>query len=164
MTRGFHLAQINVGRIVAPIGDPLMAEFVAQLDAINALADASPGFVWRLQWPFGNPADICPLGDPLLLVNMSVWESIETLHAYVYRSAHTRVMRDRKKWFKKFDGPYYALWWIEQGHVPTVDEGYARIRLLAERGPSVDAFWFGEGYPAPDAPAEPAASQKTSGP
>jgi hypothetical protein len=156
MTPGFHVAQINIGRMVAPIGDPRMAEFVAQLDAINALADSSPGFVWRLQSDSGDATDLCPLGDPLLLVNMSVWESVEALHAYVYRSAHTRVMRDRKKWFEKFEGPYYALWWIERGHVPTVDEGYARIQLLGERGPSADAFWFGQTYPAP-------ASTKMSG-
>jgi hypothetical protein len=155
MSHAYRLAQINLARMIAPLGDPIMAEFVAQLEPINALADHSPGFVWRLQSASGNATDICPLEDPSVLVNMSVWESLESLHAYVYKSAHVGVMRNRKRWFKKYDGPYYALWWIERGHVPTVAEGLERIRLLADRGPSSDAFWFGATQPAPDAPGAP---------
>jgi hypothetical protein len=150
MTHEYHLAQINLARMIAPIGDPLMAEFVAQLAPINALADRSPGFVWRLESPSGNATDLRPLRDPRVLVNMSVWESFESLHAYVYKSAHAGVMRDRKRWFEKYDGPYYALWWIERGHIPTIDEGLERIRLLATRGPSAESFWFGTVHGAPD--------------
>jgi hypothetical protein len=108
MSHAYRLAQINLARMIAPLGDPVLAEFVAQLEPINALADHSPGFVWRLQSASGNATDICPLEDPSVLVNMSVWESLESLHAYVYKSAHAGVMRDRKRWFKRYDGPYYA--------------------------------------------------------
>lgn len=153
MSHAYHLAQINVARMIAPLDDPRMADFVAQLEPINALADTSPGFVWRLQSASGNATDLCPFGDPRVLVNMSVWESFESLHAYVYRSAHARVMRDRKRWFDKYDGPYYALWWIPRGHVPSPDEGRERIAWLAERGPTADAFWFGAPHPAPDEPS-----------
>jgi hypothetical protein len=150
MSDAYHLAQINLARMIAPIDDPLMAAFVAQLGTINALADRSPGFVWRLKSASGNATDLRPSEDPRVFVNMSVWESFESLQAYVYRSAHVTVMRDRKRWFERYEGPYYALWWIPRGHVPTVEEGQQRVRTLAERGPSVDAFWFGAPYPAPD--------------
>lgn len=142
-----HLAQINIARMVAPLADPRMAEFVAQLAEINALAERSPGFVWRLQGESGDATSIA-LSDPTLLVNISVWESIESLHAYTYRSAHARVMRDRKKWFSKLDGPYYALWWVPYGHLPSVAEGEARLALLAAHGASERAFWFGTRFAA----------------
>jgi hypothetical protein len=150
----YHLAQINVARMLAPLTDPQMADFVAQVGAINALADGSPGFVWRLQSALGNATDLTPPDDPMLLVNMSVWESFEALQAYVYRSAHAGVMRDRRRWFARFDGPYYALWWIPKGQIPTIDEGRERIRRLAESGASPGAFWFGTRFPAPDQPPD----------
>lgn len=149
MRREYHLAQINLARMIAPLDDPRMAEFVAQVNAINALADRSPGFVWRLQFASGDATDLRACDDPLVLVNMSVWESIETLRAYVYRSAHAGVMRERRRWFQRYDGPYYALFWIERGRTPSIDEGRERVRWLAERGPSADAFWFGAPYPPP---------------
>ncbi len=93
-----HLAQINIGRLVAPLDNPKIAEFVAQLDPINALADDTPGFVWRLKSESGNATDIAYSDDPFVIVNMSVWESIEALRAYVHKSDHARVLRDRAKW------------------------------------------------------------------
>jgi hypothetical protein len=146
---GFHLAQINVARMFAPLSDPVMAGFVARLDEINALADGSPGFVWRLQTNSGNATGIEALGDPSILVNMSVWESVEALNAYVFKSQHAELLRDRKKWFQKFDGPYYALWWVVRGHLPSVAEGEERLRRLAERGATADAFWFGQRFAPP---------------
>src|ERR1700739_2236788 len=101
----FHLAQINIGRLIAPIDDPRIAGFVSQLDPINALADQAPGFVWRLQSSSGNATDITYNDDPTIMVNMSVWESIEALREYVYRSKHISVLRDRAKWFEKMDRP-----------------------------------------------------------
>jgi hypothetical protein len=138
-----HIAQINIGRTVAPLDDPRLAGFVAQLDAINAVADASPGFVWRLQTESGDATALRVFDDPLIIVNMSVWESLEALHAYVYRSAHARVLRERMRWFDKLSGPYYAIWWVPEGHVPTVEEGKARLAHLEQHGPSEHAFWFG---------------------
>lgn len=137
-----HIAQINIARAIAPLDDPRLAGFMSQLNAINALADASPGFVWRLQTASGDATALRVFDDPLIIVNMSVWESLDALHAYVYRSAHAHVLRDRKRWFERFAGPYYALWWVPPGHIPTVEEGKARLAHLEQHGPSEHAFWF----------------------
>jgi hypothetical protein len=150
MSRRFRLAQINVARMLAPLDSPVMAGFVAELDRINALADAAPGFVWRLQGPGGDATSLPAFDDPTILVNLSVWETFEALHTYVYRSAHARVMQERRRWFGKYQGPYYALWWIAADHRPSVSEGQERIRVLAERGASAEAFWFGHPFAAPD--------------
>jgi hypothetical protein len=145
----YHLAQINIGRMLAPIDDPLMAEFVAQLPAINALADASPGFVWRLQSESGDATNIKVYDDDFIIVNMSVWESVESLREYAYRSSHTGVLKYRTKWFEKFDGPYMALWWILAGHIPSLQEGKARLDYLRKHGDTSYAFSFKNVFPEP---------------
>lgn len=157
MVSGFHLAQVNIGRLLAPIDDPLIADFVAQLDAVNALADASPGFVWRLKDDSGNATAIPAFDDPRMIINMSVWESLEALRDYVYRSDHTKVLTRRRDWFEKLDRPHMALWWVPAGTLPTVEEAKRRLEILAERGPTPDAFTFRDRFPAP-APAQAAAS------
>jgi hypothetical protein len=144
-----HLAQINIGRLVAPIDDPQIAEFVAQLDPVNRLAEASPGFVWRLQSASGNATDVPYNDDPSILVNMSVWESIDALKDFVYRSQHLEVLKDRKKWFVKMNLPHYCLWWIPEGHIPTVAEGRERMEHYQSHGSTPYSFWFTEWYPAP---------------
>lgn len=151
----WHLAQINVGRLVAPQGDPRTADFFAALDRINAMADKSPGFVWRLQDESGNATAIRPTADPLFAVNMSVWESAEALFDFVYRSAHTPVMARRREFFHRFEGHYQALWWVPAGHRPTVDEGLARLWRLEKFGPTPDAFTFKLRFAAPDQPGTP---------
>ena len=105
----FHIAQVNIGRVHAPLDDPMLAGFVARLADINALADVTPGFVWRLQTDAGDATAFRPYDDDRILVNLSVWEGPEQLRAFVYRSAHVEVMRQRKSWFERFDGMYYAL-------------------------------------------------------
>jgi hypothetical protein len=145
----YQLAQINIGRLVAPIDDPKIAEFVAQLDEINALADRAPGFVWRLQSNSGNATDIAYSDDPFVIVNMSVWRSIEALREYVYHSDHARVFRERSKWFEKMDKPSYCLWWIPEGHTPTVMEGRERLEHYQQRGATQYSFWFSERIPEP---------------
>jgi hypothetical protein len=137
-----HLAQINIGRLIAPLDDPRIAGFVTQLDPINALADQAPGFVWRLQSSSGNATDIAYSDDPTMMVNMSVWESIEKLRDYVYRSSHIAVFRDRAKWFEKLDRPSYCLWWIPAGHIPTVAEGRERLEHYQQHGDTEFSFWF----------------------
>ena len=137
-----HLAQINVARMIAPITDPVMASFVARLAEINALADCSPGFIWRLQTPEGNATYIRPYRDDRILVNMSVWESIEQLKDYTYRTAHAELLRDRKAWFERFSGPQTAMWWVPVGHVPDLEEAKERLASLTERGPTPYAFTF----------------------
>src|SRR5438034_1151098 len=123
----YHLGQITIGRLIAPIDDPKIAEFVAELEPINAIADQAPGFVWRLQSESGNATDIAYSGDPFIIVNMSVWQSIETLRDFAYKSDHARVLRDRAKWFEKMGKPHYCLWWIRAGHIPTLDRKSTRL-------------------------------------
>jgi len=145
----FELAQINIGRLIAPIDDPRIAGFVSQLDPINALADGFPGFVWRLQSAAGNATDIVYNDDPFVIVNMSVWESVEALRDFVYASRHRHVFRDRAKWFEKMDKPHYCLWWIPAGHVPTVAEGRERLEHYQTYGPTPFSFWFSKLFPIP---------------
>lgn len=145
----YHVAQINIGRLIAPIDDPKIAEFVAQLEPINALADSAPGFVWRLQSTSGNATDIAYNDDPFVIVNMSVWESIEDLRDFAYNSDHARVLRDRAKWFEKMEKPYYCLWWIPASHLPTVAEGRERLKHYQQYGATPFSFWFSKHFPQP---------------
>jgi Domain of unknown function (DUF3291) len=145
----YHLAQINIGRLVAPIDDPQVAEFVAGLERINALADRASGFVWRLQSGSGNATDIAYNDDRSMILNMSVWESIEALRDFTYRSGHIVFFRDRAKWFIKMDKPSYCLWWVRAGHRPTVAEGCERMERYQLCGASPFSFWFSKQFPQP---------------
>ena len=145
----FHIAQINIARMLAPIDSHTMSDFVAQLPPINALAEESPGFVWRLQSEDGDATSIKVYDDDMVIINLTVWESVEALRQYVYKSAHSGVMRDRRRWFEKFDGPYYTLWWIPAGHLPDPQEGKERLEHLREHGDSPYAFSFKTVFPAP---------------
>jgi hypothetical protein len=146
----FHLAQVNIGRLRAPIDDPIMEGFRTQLDPINALADRSPGFVWRLQTEDGNATAVRPYADDdRMAINLSVWESLAALQQFVYRTAHSRTLGDRRQWFEPIDGPILALWWIPAGHIPTVAEAVERLRILKERGPSPEAFTFRRPFASP---------------
>jgi GNAT superfamily N-acetyltransferase len=142
-----HVAQINIGTMVAPTDDPRVADFMNGLERINALADGAPGFVWRLQTDDGNATSIQIFADPLTLVNMSVWESVDALKAYVYQSDHVEFFRRRAEWFET-DAKRVALWWVEPGAVPELDEAVRRVEFLERRGPSPYAFGFGR-PPAP---------------
>ena len=150
-----HLAQLNVGVIKAPLDSPGMADFVSNLDRVNALAEASPGFVWRLQTPEGNATALRPTDDESFLVNMSVWEDADSLRRFVYRSAHQEIMRRRGEWFERMAEAILVLWWIPIGHIPTVDEALARLARLRADGPTPHAFTFRTAFSAPDAEAPP---------
>jgi hypothetical protein len=145
------VAQLNVGRAVAPIDDARLADFVGWLDEINALAERSPGFVWRLQGESGNNTSLKVGPDPLFIVNMSVWASIEELQAFTYASGHKTVFARRFDWFERRDGPNHVMWWIPKGTIPDVTEALDRLALLTERGPTHAAFTFKERFPPPDA-------------
>jgi hypothetical protein len=144
---GFHLAQVNVARLAAPLDSPQLADFVANLQPINAIADASPGFVWRLQTEAGDATALRILGDDWLIVNMSVWESLEALRYYVYRSPHADVLRRRQEWFQRLLEHHLALWWIEAGTLPTLSEASERLLTLRAEGPTEHAFTLKEPYP-----------------
>jgi hypothetical protein len=149
MSGGWHLAQVNIGRLVAPEGDPRVQPFFDALDRVNALAEASPGFVWRLTGEGNNASDLRPTPDPLLAVNMSVWTDADALFAFVYRSAHTPVMARRRDYFERFDGAFQAMWWIPAGEIPTVSDAFSRLWMLDRYGPTPHAFTFKARFPAP---------------
>jgi hypothetical protein len=150
----YHLAQVNIGRFRAPLEDPIMEGFRNALDPINALADCSPGFVWRLQTEDGNATGIRPYGgDNLIAINLSVWASLTALQRFVYKSRHVDTLRGRQQWFEPLQGPILALWWISAGHVPTVAEAVERLEYLKIHGPSPRAFTFRSPFPAPDSAA-----------
>jgi heme-degrading monooxygenase HmoA len=142
---GYHLAQANVAYAIAPADDPRLADYIARLDEINRLADTSPGFVWRYLTDSRDPSQR-EFADPLVLFNMSVWESVEALHAYTYRTAHAEVYAARKKWFVDqkavVGGHALAMWWIPQGERPTVADAQARLAAITANGPSEYAFTF----------------------
>jgi hypothetical protein len=149
----YQLAQLNIGVIKGPIDSPVMAEFVANLERINALAEASPGFVWRLKTDDGDATAIRPFEDENQLVNMSVWQDADSLRRFVYQSAHAPIMRRRREWFERVKEAYLVLWWVPRGHRPDVAEAIARLELLRQNGPGPAAFTFGVLYPPPDAAA-----------
>jgi hypothetical protein len=150
----WHLVQLNVGRALAPLDSPQLADFMAALDPINALADASPGFVWRLVGSGGNATDVKVDAQPGLLVNMSVWTSAEALFDFVYKSAHTAIMARRREFFHKLE-TFQVLYWVPAGHIPTADEALGRLELLRTRGPTPEAFTFKQRFPPPGAIGDP---------
>ena len=144
----YHVAQVNIGKVKAPVDHPIMADFMNGLEEINALADRSPGFVWRLQTTEGNATYFRPYPeDDRILLNMSVWRSIEELKHYVYRTAHAEFLRRRHEWFEVFAGTYTALWWVPAGHIPGIDEARKRLAHLDANGPTEFAFTFQNTFP-----------------
>jgi heme-degrading monooxygenase HmoA len=142
---GYELAQANVAYALADAGDPMMAEYIARLDEMNVLADASPGFVWRYLTDSRDPAQR-EFDDPRVLFNMSMWTTIEALHAYTYRTPHREVYAARRRWFADaravVGGHAVAMWWVPAGTRPTVAEAKARLGAITARGPSPYAFTF----------------------
>jgi hypothetical protein len=144
-----HLAQVNLATLRAPLDDPALAGFVVELEPVNALADGHPGFVWRLQTEDGDATAIRPFDDERVIVNLSVWESLEALRGFVYAGRHLEVLRRRREWFHRMDDPIVALWWVPAGTVPTVAEAKERLGLLARLGPTAGAFTFRAPFPEP---------------
>lgn len=151
----WQIAQMNVGTVLYLPDDPRMAGFMGRLDEINALAEASPGFVWRLQSASGNATDILTTDNPHFLVNMSVWRDVEALFDFAYKSAHSGVMAQRRQWFERPAGAYQVLWWVPEGHRPSTDEGLGRLAHLDRHGPSARAFTFKATFPPPHLPGPP---------
>lgn len=148
----FHLAQVNVARMRAPLGDPEMAGFVAGLAPVNALADTAPGFVWRLQdEESGDATDHRPFGDAMILVNLSVWEGPEPLRHFVYHTLHQQFLKQRRDWFERMAEAWVALWWVPAGHRPSVVEAHERLEQLRAHGDTAEAFTFRQLFPPPTA-------------
>jgi hypothetical protein len=147
-----HLAQLNVARPHGPLDSPVMAEFMANLERINGLGDASPGFVWRLQGEDGNATGLAQPFGPELIVNMTVWRDLDTLRAFVFRSEHIGFLRRRAEWFTRLEGPPTVLWWVPAGHVPTLAEAKERLERLEREGPTAAAFTFASAFGADGLP------------
>ena len=145
---GYHLAQANIARMIAPIDDPQMRAFVDALDPINALADNAPGFVWRYESGAEMPVIVPDFGDDILL-NMSVWADVDSLHAYVFSSEHVGFLRARRSWFHREERPTSVLWWIPADTVPTIDDARRRLELLDRLGPTAQAFTFKDRFAQP---------------
>ncbi|MEM9501836.1 MAG: DUF3291 domain-containing protein [Pseudomonadota bacterium] len=152
----WELAQVNIGKLLKPEGDPSIQEFFDNLDRINSLAERSDGFVWRLKDDDGeNATGIAVSPDPALIINMSVWRDADALFDFTYKSAHTPVMAKRRNWFTRFQGAYQALWWIPQGHRPSISEALSKLWLIDHFGPSPQAFTFKVRFPEPGIDAPP---------
>lgn len=151
MTAMFHLAQANIARMRFPIDHPAMESFRVQLAPINALADGAPGFVWRLQTAEGDSTAIRAFDDPLILFNMSVWESADALYDYTYKSGHIALLRGRGEWFERSAGPSLVMWWVPAGTLPTIEDAKKKFDQLAVNGPTADAFTFTLQFPPPKA-------------
>jgi len=148
----YHLAQINIAKGIASLDDPLMRDFVDQIDFINGLADQAPGFVWRLQSDLGNATDIQKFPDEKVIVNMSVWESLESLKTFVYSEEHLRILRQKKKWFENMTTPNLALWWLPVGSLPTLEDGreaLATLESASKEKQAIHAFTFSRPVPPP---------------
>jgi len=144
----YHLAQLNIASMKEPLESPGMADFVANLERINALAEASPGYVWRLQDEAGDATAMRPFGEEVL-VNLSVWQDVESLGDFVYKSAHTEILKRRHEWFSRMGEAHMVLWWVPAGHLPDIHEAAERLRLVRERGSTAEAFSFRERFAAP---------------
>jgi hypothetical protein len=155
----FHLAQLNVARALEPLDTPLLAEFMAALEPVNALADGAEGFVWRLQSEEGDATSIRAGDDPLLIVNLSVWESLEPLWRFVYGGGHLEVMRRRREWFEKL-ATHLVLWWLPAGEPPSLGEALRRLELRTARGSTPDGFDFKQPFGPDGAPLDPAAIRR----
>ncbi len=145
----YQLAQVNIAKFRLPQENPINDDFVNNLDRVNAIAEAEPGFVWRFKGSGNDALDVQAFGDPNIAINMSVWSDIKSLVNFVYRNNdHKQIMRRRKEWFEKIDF-YMVLWWIEEGRWPTIEEAKIRLELLRQNGPTYSAFTFKQPYPAP---------------
>lgn len=152
MAEKCQLAQVNIAKAKAPLDDPVMKGFVDQLDHINRLAENSPGFIWRLKTEDGDATAIRMFDDPLIIVNMSVWESLEALQSYVYSGDHLAALKSRKSWFERLDGPTLALWWVPAGRMPAIESAKIALEKIRKHGASSEAFTFAKLFQAPESP------------
>jgi heme-degrading monooxygenase HmoA len=148
----YQLAQLNIAKLLAPLESAQLADFVAAIAGVNALADRAPGFVWRM---IDEPGDTRPaqLFGPNVVVNLSVWEDLAALQSFAFRSGHADVLRQRRQWFEPMKEAYLALWWVPAGHQPSLEEAAGRLASLRQRGPTMRAFGFSKSFPVPEGTA-----------
>lgn len=144
--QGHHLAELNVGRLVADVDDPRVAEFMTNLDRVNGLGKRSPGFVWMMEGsgePGTGNTETKIGGDPLFVANLSLWEDVASLEHFVFNTIHRQFFEKRAQWFEAMADQHFVMWWVPQGHRPTLDEGLARLEQRKTQGDSDDAFGWG---------------------
>ena len=156
----FELAQVNISRLLASLDSPLLADFMAALDEVNAAGDRAPGFVWRMQTEDGNATAVRAFGWDVgdshgVIVNLTVWTSVEALADFAFSGEHLAIMRRRRRWFARAAQATTALWWVPTGHPPSTDEAEDAVRRLRADGPTPRAFTFRQPFPAPDAVSGP---------
>jgi len=156
-----HLAQLNVGRLRAPMDDPMIDDFRTNLEPVNALAEASPGYVWRLQDEHGDATGIKPFGDELEIVNLTVWASVDALADFTYRSGHVELLRRRREFFEAPSQPIMCLWWIPEGTIPTIEDAITRLEHLRAHGPTPTAFTFRHRFEPEGVDAQPGSDRDT---
>ena len=147
----FHLAQLNIARMLAPIDSPVMADFVANLDRINGIAENSTGFVWRLKDDSNNATSIRIFDDDFLIVNMSVWQSVDALFQFVYQSGHLEIFKRRTEWFEKMPEMHMVLWYVPVGSTPSVADAVERLTHLRLQGETPYAFSFKKRFSSAEA-------------
>lgn len=145
----YHLAQLNIANAVASMDSPEMAGFVARLDEIHELSDNADGFIWRWESGSVDSSVVDIFGDPRLLVNLSLWESVESLKHFVYKTVHVELIRDREAWFDKMPEMHQVVWWVPEGHIPSVTEAKQKLDTLRADGPSEAGFSMARPYPMP---------------
>jgi hypothetical protein len=146
MKNRLYLAQVNIGKIIAPMDSPLMAGFADNLDRINALAESSEGFIWRLKDEANNATSIKVFDDDFIIINMSVWSNMDTLYKYVYQSAHTDYLKRRREWFEKMPEMHMALWYVPENHIPDTAEAVDKLNYIRKNGETPFAFGFKKKY------------------
>ena len=134
------LSELNVGYALYPLDDPRMAGFMDNLDRINTLAERAPGFVWRMKSDSGNATDIAVPGDAEMISNLSVWEDVASLGAYVFNTVHAQFYNRKERWFVQMERPHFVMWWVADGHIPTLQEAMERLKYLQDNGSTDHAF------------------------
>ena len=145
----YHLAELNIARMLYQMDDPRFSGFVNRLEEINTLAEQSKGFIWRLKTDEGDAMSIRAFEDDMLIINMSVWESIEDLYQYTYYTAHAELFRQRQDWFEHLKEPMFAMWWVPEGHIPDLEEAKEKLELIRLKGPTAEAFHFKKRFDPP---------------
>lgn len=148
----YHLAQVNVAKMLEPLNSPVMADFVNNLDVINALAEQSEGFIWRLKDDQNSAVSIKAFDDDLMIINMSVWKNAESLFNYVYKSNHLSVFKRKSEWFTRMTNMHMAMWYIPNSHVPTPAEAIDRLEHIRQHGETPHAFTFKKRFDPPTLP------------
>lgn len=146
----YHIAEINIARMKGVnINDPMMKEFVDNLNIVNQIAEKSNGFVWRLKDENNNATSINPYNDEQVIINVSVWENIETLEEFMYRTFHSEFLKRRKEWFSNFGKAHTAMWWVPEGHIPSLEEAVEKLDYLQKNGATINSFDFRNKFPPP---------------